>query len=161
LLQNGSAHASRASDDHGVDASATIHPASHLDSVVLPSHLVAYQSPTTTTLPTAVREPVTEATHESPAVVTPITVARPVIVNNSEHGQATWYAAAPPGKCASPTLPFGTVLTVTNDANGRTTVCTVDDREEAGYPRVVDLSPSGFSQLESPSEGVADVTISW
>jgi rare lipoprotein A (peptidoglycan hydrolase) len=147
-----------------VNAAGAIHPASRLDSVELPSHLVAYQSPTTTTLPAAPRaysSPVTEASEEAPAEVTPTTAARPVITNNSEHGQATWYAAAPPGKCASPTLPFGTVVTVTNEANGNSTVCTVDDREEAGYPRVVDLSPSGFSQLESPSEGVADVTISW
>jgi rare lipoprotein A (peptidoglycan hydrolase) len=63
--------------------------------------------------------------------------------------------------CASPTLSFGTVLTVTNDANGASTTCTVDDREQAGYPRVVDMSPSGFAQLADPSEGVVDVTISW
>jgi hypothetical protein len=156
LLQNGSPHARHAASDHGVDASGKINPPSDLDSVVLPSHLVAYQSPTTTTVP-APRE-----SFQEPAVdVTPTTAPRPVVVDNSEHGQATWYAAAPPGRCASPTLPFGTVLTVTNEVNGNTTVCTVDDREEAGYPRVVDLSPSGFAQLESPSQGVADVTISW
>jgi rare lipoprotein A (peptidoglycan hydrolase) len=37
----------------------------------------------------------------------------------------------------------------------------VDDREGAGYPRVVDLSPEGFSQIADLSEGVVDVTISW
>ena len=63
--------------------------------------------------------------------------------------------------CASPTLPFGTVLTVRNDATGATTSCTVDDREEAGYPRVVDMSPSGFAQLAETSQGVVDVVISW
>ena len=79
----------------------------------------------------------------------------------NERGQATWYAAAPPGRCASPTLPFGTVLTVTNVVTGASTTCTVDDREQAGYPRVVDMSPSGFAQLARPSQGVVDVTISW
>jgi rare lipoprotein A (peptidoglycan hydrolase) len=63
--------------------------------------------------------------------------------------------------CASPTLPFGTVLTVANDATGATTQCTVDDREGAGYPRVVDMSYSGFSQIADPSQGVVEVTISW
>ena len=63
--------------------------------------------------------------------------------------------------CASPTLPFGTVLTVVNDATGASTICTVDDREGAGYPRVVDLSPEGFSQIADLSQGVVDVTISW
>ncbi len=80
---------------------------------------------------------------------------------NSEVGDATWYAAAPAGYCASPTLPFGTELTVVNDATGATTVCTVDDREAAGYPRVVDLSPEGFDQIADTSQGVVQVTISW
>ena len=63
--------------------------------------------------------------------------------------------------CASPTLPFGTVLTVVNSATGASTVCRVDDREDSGYPRVVDLSPEGFSQIADTSQGVVDVTISW
>ena len=84
-----------------------------------------------------------------------------VAATNSEGGDATWYAAAPAGYCASPTLPFGTVLTVVNNATGASTVCTVDDREAAGYPRVVDLSPEGFSQIADTSQGVVDVTISW
>ena len=63
--------------------------------------------------------------------------------------------------CASPTLPFGTVLTVTNNATGAATQCTVDDREGAGYPRVVDMSYSGFSQIADPGQGVVEVTISW
>jgi expansin (peptidoglycan-binding protein) len=37
----------------------------------------------------------------------------------------------------------------------------VDDREAAGYPHVVDMSPSGFSQIGDLSQGVVDVTISW
>jgi rare lipoprotein A (peptidoglycan hydrolase) len=76
-------------------------------------------------------------------------------------GDATWYAAAPSGMCASHTLPRGTVLTVVNDATGASTVCTVDDHEDAGYPRVVDLSPEGFSQIADLSQGVVPVTISW
>ena len=48
-----------------------------------------------------------------------------------------------------------------NDATGASTDCTVDDREAAGPPRVVDMSPSDFSQIADLSEGVAAVTISW
>jgi rare lipoprotein A (peptidoglycan hydrolase) len=133
--------------------------------VLLPSHLVAYSAPTTSTTSstsTTVAAPVEQA--PSPPVVTTTTeapVPHALIQNNSEHGWATWYAAAPAGKCASPTLPFGTVLTVTNDANGESTVCVVDDREAAGYPHVVDLSYWGFSQIAYPGQGVVDVTISW
>ena len=147
-----------------------------LDPVDLPSHLVAYQAPvaatTTTTAPapvtpttsapeTANVEPAPTTTTTQPAPVTPTTVPTPSGPAYSENGEATWYSEAPPGKCASPTLPFGTVLTVTNDATGASTSCTVDDREESPYPRVVDMSYSGFSQIADPSQGVVDVTISW
>jgi rare lipoprotein A len=63
--------------------------------------------------------------------------------------------------CASPSLPFGTVLTVTNNATGASTQCTVDDREANVPGRVVDLSYSGFSQIASPSQGVVYVTLAW
>jgi rare lipoprotein A (peptidoglycan hydrolase) len=183
LLQQGSAHASRA-------ATALNRVALHralsdqvLFNGVLPSQLVRYQAaaaktatpppvapttvaPTTTTTtatPTpAYRASATTLTPTtSPPTVTAVRAPAVTTSGNSEQGQATWYAAAPPGRCASPTLPFGTVLTITNVATGATTTCTVDDREQAGYPRVVDLSPSGFAQLASPSQGVVDVSISW
>jgi rare lipoprotein A (peptidoglycan hydrolase) len=162
---------------------------SSLFSEALPSQLVRYQAaaattatsppvtpttvapaPPTTTTPTPTPTIGEAATAVTPSTATPTTVAPPVSTlrtpavttsGNTEQGQATWYAAAPPGRCASPTLPFGTVLTITNVATGATTTCTVDDREEAGYPRVVDLSPSGFAQLAEPSQGVVDVSISW
>ncbi len=97
------------------------------------------------------------------AAPTPAPTPTPALASaaDGEEGEATWYAAAAPGRCASPTLPFGTVLTVTNVATGAQTVCTVDDREQAGYPRVVDLSPSGFDQLAGLGRGVVDVTVSW
>jgi rare lipoprotein A (peptidoglycan hydrolase) len=159
-----------------------VYSSSHLDSVVLPSHLVAYDAPPTTvptTTPTTVAPvtPTTEAPTTTTTVVShvatapaPVTAAAtapvvsaptPATPLYSENGEATWYSQAPPGKCASPTLPFGTVLTVRNDATGATTTCTVDDREGSPYPRVVDMSYSGFSQIADPSQGVVDVTISW
>ena len=143
----------------------------------LPSHLVAYQAPTTTST-TADRDddhdrtsdhdddapPTTTTTTAPPPPPTTTTTTAPPpppAATNSEGGEATWYAAAPDGYCASPTLPFGTVLTVVNNATGASTVCTVDDREAAGYPHVVDMSPEGFSQIADTSQGVVDVTISW
>ena len=173
LLHSNAANASRSeAAAHGEQKKTVVYPASHLDSVNLPSHLVAYQAPgtTTTTAPpptttlppptttTTAAQPVTTTTLPPPPTTT--TTARPA-PTNSEVGDATWYAAAPAGYCASPTLPFGTVLTVVNNATDASTVCTVDDREAAGYPRVVDLSPEGFDQIADTSQGVVQVTISW
>jgi rare lipoprotein A (peptidoglycan hydrolase) len=176
LLQSASAHTSRPQAAAG-DAQPTKAEAAPRSSqsggVNLPSNLVAYQAPTTTsttapattttappTTTTTAPPPTTTTTTEPPTTTTTTAPPRPA-ATSSEGGQATWYAAAPAGYCASPTLSFGTVLTVVNNATGASTVCTVDDREEAGYPRVVDLSPEGFSQIADTSQGVVDVTISW
>jgi rare lipoprotein A (peptidoglycan hydrolase) len=183
LLQSASAHASRpqaaAGSAHENETTTDARSSARADGVRLPSHLVAYQAPTTTsttaaatttttaapTTTTTAPPPTTTTTAAPPpppAPTTTTTTAPPVAAaTNSEGGDATWYAAAPAGYCASPTLPFGTVLTVVNNATGASTVCTVDDREAAGYPRVVDLSPEGFSQIADTSQGVVDVTISW
>jgi hypothetical protein len=80
---------------------------------------------------------------------------------NARSGQATWYSQAVPGYCASPDLPFGTVLTVTNQANGASTTCVVNDREGNTPGRIVDLSYQGFAQIADPSEGIIAVTITW
>jgi rare lipoprotein A (peptidoglycan hydrolase) len=183
LHSSASAHASRpeaaagsAHDDAQGKKLAASHSSSR-DGVNLPSHLVSYHGPTTTsttapaTTTTAVA-PATTTTTSPPATTTTTTApppppppttttTAPPTATNSEGGEATWYAAAPDGYCASPTLPFGTVLTVVNNATGASTTCTVDDREAAGYPRVVDMSPEGFSQIADTSQGVVDVTISW
>jgi rare lipoprotein A (peptidoglycan hydrolase) len=178
LLHNQTARASRVRT-----ASPVLHgrhrvsPATHLAGVALKSNLASYQhasgstttttvAPTTTTVPptttTAPAPPSTTTTTTAPPPppTTTTTTTRPA-PTNSEGGQATWYSEAPDGYCASPTLPFGTVMTVTNDATGASTSCTVDDREDAGYPRVVDMSPAGFEQIAPLGQGVAEVTISW
>jgi hypothetical protein len=177
LLQSASAHASRSSaatsSAHDNEKKNVAPGSARADGVNLSSNLVAYQAPTTTTTPaattttvpptTTTTEPPTTTTTQPPPPTTTTTTAPPPppAATSSEGGEATWYSAAPAGYCASPTLAFGTVLTVVNNATGASTRCTVDDREEAGYPRVVDMSPSGFSQIGDLSQGVVDVTISW
>ena len=69
--------------------------------------------------------------------------------------------ARPAGTCASPSLAFGTVVTVTDLSTGASIRCTVDDREAHNPGRVVDLSPATFSQLASLSVGVIEVRLSW
>jgi rare lipoprotein A (peptidoglycan hydrolase) len=179
LLQNQTAHASRSSAASRTEQKKAVFSSSHVDGVKLPSHLVAYQAatttsttaaptttsttapPTTTTAPPPTTTTTTTAPPPPPPPPTTTTTTAPPDPTAEESGEATWYSAAAPGYCASPTLPFGTVLTVVNGATGASTTCTVDDREGAGYPRVVDLSPEGFSQIADLGQGVVDVTISW
>jgi rare lipoprotein A len=118
---------------------------------------VVFQTPDATTTappPTTTAAPVTTTTAPPP----PTTTTAPADVAT---GIATWYAEAPPGRCASPWLPKGTTLTVEDLATGVTITCLVDDREADNPGRVVDLSPSGFEAMAPLSQGVIQVTVSW
>jgi len=117
-------------------------------------------TPTTTTTTTPTPAPAPTPATAAAVNAAPTPPASPA-VSSSATGVATWYAEAPPGYCASPTLPFGTDVQVVNDASGATTSCVVDDREASNPGRVVDMSPTGFSQIATPSQGVVTVTISW
>ena len=58
---------------------------------------------------------------------------------------------------ASKTLPFGSRIRVTNQANGRSVVVRVNDDGPHIAGRILDLSYGAFSRIASPSQGVARV----
>ena len=80
--------------------------------------------------------------------------------SGSQTGGATWFGA-PAGTCAHTTLPFGTVVTVTNLATGASASCRVSDRGPFAAGRIIDLSPDVFRALASLETGVIDVSVSW
>jgi len=151
-----SAPASQHDRASGASSTSTSKPPSSTGSSNAPPTTAPPRTTTTTAPPPP--PPTTTTTEPPPPPPTTTTTAAPTA---SETGIATWYSEAPTGMCASPTLSFGTVLTVTNDATGATTTCTVDDREADNPGRVVDLSIAGFSQIAPPSQGVVTVTVSW
>jgi rare lipoprotein A len=61
---------------------------------------------------------------------------------------------------AHPSLPFGTKVRVTNQANGKSVVVRVNDRGPFYGSRIIDLSHGAFAQIASTSQGLADVCIS-
>lgn len=79
---------------------------------------------------------------------------------NQQTGKASWYDA-PDGTCAHRTLAFGTILTVTNLANGKKVDCRVADRGPFVEGRIVDLAKTTFDDLAPPSSGIIDVRIEW
>jgi len=118
---------------------------------------------TTTTTPAAPPAPAPRPVATADAVVPaprPVPVPSPRPIQATTAGLASWYGS-PAGTCASPSLAFGTVLTVTDVSTGASTRCTVDHREAHNPGRVVDLSPATFSELASLSVGVIEVRISW
>jgi uncharacterized protein YabE (DUF348 family) len=75
-------------------------------------------------------------------------------------GEATWYYRD--GMVAAhKTLPFGTHVTVTNLANGKTVTVVINDRGPYGEGRIIDLSDDAFAQLAPLGAGVIDVRITW
>ncbi|HEY1988747.1 MAG TPA: septal ring lytic transglycosylase RlpA family protein [Acidimicrobiales bacterium] len=118
-------------------------------------------APTTTSLTPTTQAAVVQATTPAtaPAPV-PAAAPAPAPPANSITGIVTYYDATP-GTCASPTLPFGTVVTITNPDNGATVSCTVDDRE-ADTDRQIDLATATFAQIAPLSQGViSDAELSW
>lgn len=62
--------------------------------------------------------------------------------------------------CASNKYKMGTKLKVTNKANGKSTVCRVNDRGGFGkYGRSLDMSKGSFSKIANPSVGLIKVKI--
>lgn len=126
--------------------------------------------PTTTTEPptttTTVRRTTTTVKAVSVTAKKPTTTTtRPPTTTttkppNQQTGQASWYEA-PDGTCAHRSLPIGTVLTVTNLANGKKVQCRVADRGPFVQGRIVDLAKTTFDDLAPPSSGIIDVRIEW
>ncbi len=117
----------------------------------------------------AVGEPLRSAslagTGPAPAPSVPRAVTGASATADTEEGRATFvrYDDATWGErtCAHRTLPFGTMLTVTNLNSGRQTTCVVRDRGPSSPGRVVDLDAEVFAELADPSVGIIPVRISW
>jgi rare lipoprotein A len=129
----------------------------------------AVASPVETTLPTE-----NVADHAIPASA-PVTVPPTTTTTTTEPpvavaaqapaaeaggtGQVTYYDH-PAGTCASPWLPFGTEVEITNPANGESVSCVVNDRE-ADTARSIDLATSTFALIAPLSQGVIDARLTW
>jgi len=79
---------------------------------------------------------------------------------HQQSGEASYYQTYN-GTCAHKTLPKGTIVTVTNLANGLSVTCRVADRGPYVGGRIIDLDKETFQRLSPPTTGVIDVRITW
>ena len=103
-----------------------------------------------------------EVIREPREQITLLGTRRPTFVGtgNSQLGKASWYARS--GMTAAhKTLPFGTVVKVTNRANGKTVNVTINDRGPYVEGRIIDLSDDAFAVLAPLGTGVINVKIEW
>jgi rare lipoprotein A len=91
----------------------------------------------------------------------------------TERGEASYYSKSWTGRktadggrlhhdaltCAHRTYPFGTLVRVTNPANGLSVIVTVTDRGPYVRGRVVDLSVRAAKELGILSQGIAPVIV--
>ncbi|MBI2638832.1 septal ring lytic transglycosylase RlpA family protein [Candidatus Peregrinibacteria bacterium] len=79
-------------------------------------------------------------------------LAKTKLTENKEYAEKNLTAA-------HRSLPFGTIVRVTNIMNGKTVDVVVNDRGPFVTGRIIDLSKTAFSALESPSAGIISVEI--
>jgi rare lipoprotein A len=91
----------------------------------------------------------------------------------TEEGEASWYGAPFHGRQASNgeiydmnkltaahrTLPFETMVRVTNENNGKSTVVRITDRGPFVNNRIIDLSYAAARQIDSIGPGVVPVRV--
>jgi rare lipoprotein A len=94
-------------------------------------------------------------------------------LGNTQIGQASYYSSKFNGKAtyfgekfsnmemtaAHPSLPYNTILEVTNLANNKKVMVRVNDRGPHAKSRVVDLSKSAAHELGMVASGVAKVIV--
>lgn len=90
-----------------------------------------------------------------------------------QHGKASFYSKRATGArtssgerlhhdsltCAHRTYPFGTLLRVTNERNGKSVVVRVTDRGPHGRGRIIDLSHAAAHRIGIIAQGVAMVKV--
>ncbi len=62
---------------------------------------------------------------------------------------------------AHKTLPFGTVVKVTNLSNGKTVTVTINDRGPYAKGRIIDLSEKAAANIDMINQGVAQVKLKY
>ncbi len=99
--------------------------------------------------------------------------SQPVPVGYLEEGEASWYGAPFHGRQASDgeiydmnkltaahrTLPFQTMVRVTNQKNGKSTVVRITDRGPFVNNRIIDLSFAAAREIDSVGPGVVPVRL--
>ena len=100
------------------------------------------------------RAPVTEERLSARSPWPQSTTDVPGAIGDAQTGDATWYDPPWSGLTAAhPTLPFGTLVTVTDLETGRSVTVTINDQGPFGTGRIIDLSPEAFAVLQPLGAG--------
>ncbi|MBI4836661.1 MAG: septal ring lytic transglycosylase RlpA family protein [Candidatus Abawacabacteria bacterium] len=115
----------------------------------------------------------TEILSEPQDEIVKVGTKMPAQTETIENGKASFYSASLDGSrtasgppirltemvAAHKTLPFGSLVKVTNVNNGKSVVVKIIDRGPYITGRVIDLTPAAFQQIASLSSGVVSVRL--
>lgn len=96
-----------------------------------------------------IKDPVTEKTVQGTYVA----------VGKAHTGLGTWYAYTGTMAAASPWLPMGSYVKVTNKDNGKTVIVKINDRGPFGKNRIIDLDKVAFAKIASIGAGIINVKV--
>jgi rare lipoprotein A len=106
-------------------------------------------------------------------IVLLMTAASSLFADTELQGLASWYGGKFHGRLTSSgeifntndmtaahkTLPFGTIVKVTNQDNGKSTMVKINDRGPFVEGRIIDLSMAAAERLDMIGQGVAHVSL--
>jgi uncharacterized protein YabE (DUF348 family) len=108
------------------------------------------------------RQPVTEIRLAGEGTPSADIAMAPEPGARAQRGLASWYDPPWTGLTAAhPTIPLGTLVTVTDVDTGRSVTVVIDDRGPFSPGKVIDLSPEAFSVLSPLGRGVLHVQLTW
>ena len=95
------------------------------------------------------------------------------VVGHQQIGMAAWYGGKHLGRrtasgavldsetptAAHRSLPLNSLVRITNLRNGRSVICTVNDRGPWGRNRLIDVSPRAADELDLKRTGIAKVSV--
>ena len=82
-----------------------------------------------------------------------------VALGKAHTGLGTWYAFTGTLAAASPWLPLGSYVKVTNQSNGKTVIVKINDRGPFGKDRIIDLDKVAFAKIASIGAGIIPMTV--
>lgn len=111
--------------------------------------------------------------HEDRVVGSARAESRLKAVGQSEVGTAAWYGGRHLGlrtasgarlDAVTPTaahrsLPLNSLVRITNLRNGKSVICTINDRGPWGGNRLIDVSPKAADELDMKRSGIARVSV--
>ena len=108
---------------------------------------------------TLIREEILKKPRAEIITVGTYEVPPPVKLGKKHNGAASWYANKGCDCAANPWLPFGSRVKVTNKANGKSVVVTINDRGPFVAGRIIDLDKVAWQKIAPLGAGVIDVVM--